>query len=63
MQNFISLTVKTISDVAMLPIMLGKPKKTGISNNNVSKTVGGFTTGDWKNIGNDMKRGLIRYGK
>ncbi|MBP5841414.1 hypothetical protein ACA578_14260 [Lactiplantibacillus plantarum] len=62
MQNFISLTVKTINDVVMLPIILGKTKKVGIKNN-VSKTVGGFTTEDWKNIGKDMKQGLIRYGK
>lgn len=38
-------------------------KKTVKTHKTINKTYGGFTNSDWEKIGNDMKRGLISFGK
>ncbi|MHC9533127.1 hypothetical protein ACVPPR_07180 [Dellaglioa sp. L3N] len=62
MQNFINITVKTISDAVAFSDILKLSKK-DTPHKNQSKTVGGFTNKDWENIGSDMKRGIIQFGK
>lgn len=64
MQRFINLSVKTVADnVAEIPKKLFgfENKKT----NTILKSAnyGGFVNEDWKKIGNDMKRGLIAFGR
>lgn len=65
MQKFINLSVKTVLDnVAQLPNLIfgvsnKKPNKVNSSDN----SYGGFTREDWKKVGNDMKWGLINFGK
>lgn len=63
--HFFNLTIKKINDLAMFPNVLGrvvgiKPKKL---NETAVKTYGGFTNSGWQKVGNDMKRGLITFGK
>lgn len=66
MQDFFNLTIKTVNDLAMLPNVF--KKVLGVRSNSRSykranKTYGGFADSDWAKIGNDMKRGLISFGK
>ncbi len=63
--HFFNLTIKKINDLAMFPNILGRvvgtePKKL---NETAVKAYGGFTNSDWQKVGNDMKRGLITFGK
>ncbi|ESS02204.1 hypothetical protein FEZ37_10620 [Limosilactobacillus fermentum] len=65
MRNFVNVTIKTVNDIAMLPNILAKAVNfvTHNGHKNISKTYGGFTNSDWGKVGNDMKRGLISFGK
>ncbi|MEK1435116.1 hypothetical protein HCZ13_03430 [Limosilactobacillus fermentum] len=65
MQDFFNITIKTVNDLAMLPSIFGKVigVKTVKTHKTINKTYGGFTNSDWEKIGNDMKRGLISFGK
>ncbi len=65
MRNFVNITIKTVNDITMLPNILGKAVNSVIHTEykNISKTYGGFTNSDWEKVGNDMKRGLISFGK
>lgn len=63
MHNFINLSIKIFTDIAEIPgetlkLFIGQKQKYQIEEN-----YGGFTINDWKKIGNDMKRGLISFGK
>lgn len=66
MQDFLNLTIKTVNDLAMLPNVF--KKVLGIRSHKVphkanSESYGGFVNSDWVKVGNDMKRGLISFGK
>lgn len=65
MKSFVNVTIKTVNDIAMLPNILVKAVNSVIHNGykDISKTYGGFTNSDWEKVGNDMKRGLISFGK
>lgn len=66
MQDFFNLTIKTVNDLAMLPNVFKKVlgiKQNGASRKPGAKAYGGFVDSDWVKIGNDMKRGLISFGK
>lgn len=66
MQNFLNVTIKAINDFTILPNALGRAFGSAMNNQckTISKkTYGGFTDSDWGKVGNDMKRGLISFGK
>lgn len=65
MREFFNVTIKTVNDIATLPNILGKVINSVAHDRceSISKTYGGFTNSDWTKVGNDMKRGLISFGK
>lgn len=64
MQDFFNLTVKVVNDLATLPNVFRKVLGVrSVSRKSANKTYGGFVDSDWVKIGNDMKRGLISFGK
>lgn len=65
MQNFISSSMKVVANMAEIPNAIMKTIRTPDSKSQISKerNYGGFTNEDWKKVGNDMKRGLIKFGQ
>lgn len=65
MREFFNLTIKTANDLVMLSNTLGKVFRKSFSKivRTKRQTYGGFTSSDWEKVGNDMKRGLISFGK
>lgn len=65
MQNFINSSIKVVTNMAEIPNAIVKTMRTSNSSSSVSKekSYGGFTDEDWKKVGNDMKRGLIKFGQ
>ena len=57
--HFFNLTIKKINDLAMFPNVLGRV--VGIKPKKLNETA--VTNSDWQKVGNDMKRGLITFGK
>lgn len=63
MQDFINASIKVVTNVAEMPNELLKLMSPVKSKSNKSQNYGGFVDGDWYKVGNDMKRGLINFGK
>ncbi|RVU71239.1 MULTISPECIES: hypothetical protein [Lactobacillus] len=65
MQKFISSSVRIVTNIAEIPNELLKSIRAPKIKPQIheAKSYGGFTNDDWQKIGNDMKRGLIKFGQ
>ena len=62
MMNFLNSTIKAISNITMPSPFIRKTKEE-YQAGQTAETSGGFTSADWEKVGQDMKRGLIQFGK
>ncbi|MGQ5708842.1 hypothetical protein [Lactobacillus sp. PSON] len=64
MQKFIDVSIKAVIDnIAEIPKVLFGSKAKKVKKTSHPINYGGFIAEDWKNVGTDMKRGLITFEK
>lgn len=62
MLNFINVIRKIVTSVSLTSFFVDDISETSQPDSK-TETFGGFTSSDWNKIGQDMKRGLIQFGK
>lgn len=61
--EFIAVIHNVTASIARPYVQLANVLVKNATKDTIEKTSGGFTYKDWENIGNDLRRSIIAYGR